>query len=184
MSDHVQNRVHALLHTPALPDLGPGPRAHVQSADTIRTAMEDLKREAGIPERQHQLLTALVLLWHDRLEAAHRIVQEIHDADGSLLHAIMHRREPDYWNSKYWWRHVGGHPVYGPLGATVAERLRREPEAESLAARLVPGGRWDPFAFVDEAQRLASLPEDSPEVTLARELQKLECEAVLQHLTP
>jgi hypothetical protein len=182
MSDHVLNQVSALLHTPALPELGPGPRAHVQSSDTIRTAMEGLKREAGLPDRQHLLLTALVLLWHDQLEAAHRIVQDIDDADGNLLHAIMHRREPDYWNSKYWWRRVGDHPVFDPLGVAVAERLAGEPEPASLAARLVPDRRWDPFVFVDEAQRLASLPEDSSEISLARELQKLEFEAVLEYL--
>lgn len=182
MSDHVQNQVRALMHTPALPELGPGPRAHVQSADTIRTAMEGLKREAGISERQHLLLTALVLLWHDRLEAAHRIVQEIDEADGSLLHAIMHRREPDYWNSKYWWRRVGDHPVFDPLGKAVAERLAGEADSGLLTDRLVPGGRWDPLAFVDEVQRVASLAEDASEVALARELQGLEFKSVLEHL--
>lgn len=185
MSDHLQNQVRALMHTPALPDLGPGPRAHVQSAATVRTSMDELKREAGLPERRHLLLTALVLLWHDRLEAAHRIVQEIEDADGSVLHAIMHRREPDYWNSKYWWRRVGDHPVFGPLGEAALARLSEDADNDnaSLAGRLVPAGRWDPFAFVDEVQQVASLPDDSVEARLARGLQNLEFEAVLEFLT-
>jgi hypothetical protein len=31
------------------------------------------------------------------------------------VHAIMHRREPDPWNSKYWWRRVGAHPCFPEL---------------------------------------------------------------------
>jgi len=35
--------------------------------------------------------------------------------EGSFWHAIMHRREPDASNSKYWWRMVGSHTLFSLL---------------------------------------------------------------------
>jgi hypothetical protein len=57
-------------------------------------------------------------LWlrFDFLDRSHAISQEDESApDRNFWHAIMHRREPDAWNSKYWWRRVGAHPVLKQL---------------------------------------------------------------------
>ena len=61
-------------------------------------------------------LSGLWLL-HDFLDESHAISQDLATAEGSYWHAIMHRREPDAWNSKYWWRRVGKHPVLSRLVA-------------------------------------------------------------------
>ena len=50
-------------------------------------------------------------LLFDFLDESHTISQELHTAEGSYWHAIMHRREQDASNSKYWFRKVGNHPV-------------------------------------------------------------------------
>jgi hypothetical protein len=54
---------------------------------------------------------AAIWLWHDFLDEAHTLSQNIDTPEGSWWHAIMHRREPDASNSKYWFRRVGNHPV-------------------------------------------------------------------------
>src|SRR4051794_8266140 len=54
------------------------------------------------PEAASALLSGL-WLWHDFLDESHGISQSIHSATGSFWHAIMHRREGDFGNSKYWY---------------------------------------------------------------------------------
>ena len=53
-----------------------------------------------------------VWLYHNFLDESHTISQGIHSTSGSYWHGIMHRREPDFPNSKYWFRKVGDHEVF------------------------------------------------------------------------
>jgi hypothetical protein len=69
---------------------------------------------APLPVRDEAMARAcLAGLWlkSDFLDESHRISQEIETPTGSAWHAIMHRREGDFGNSKYWWRRVGKHPA-------------------------------------------------------------------------
>lgn len=61
-----------------------------------------------------KLLAGLWLLAGD-LDASHEYSQAIEDRDGSFWHAIMHRREGDFGNAKYWFRRVGDHAVLRQL---------------------------------------------------------------------
>lgn len=70
-----------------------------------------------------------VWLLHDHLDESHTLSQAISTPEGSFWHGVMHRREGDFGNAKYWFRNVGEHPVY-----------------ELLAERF---GDWDPYDFVD-----------------------------------
>lgn len=100
-------------------------------------------------------LRAGLLQIHDFLDESHQQSQSIEGAGrhaaGDYWHAIMHRREPNYSNSKYWFRRVGQHPIFAPLAKVVSERLRLDEheEAPQWAKRLGVPDRWDPLAFVD-----------------------------------
>lgn len=103
---------------------------------------------------------------HDFLDESHQSSQSIegrglHHA-GDYWHAIMHRREPDYGNSKYWFRHVGSHPVYAEL-APLAWDLAPTIEFERWSSRLWTGRGWDPFAFVDLCE--AAAQSNAPALT-------------------
>jgi hypothetical protein len=69
-----------------------------------------LPRPVRDPKMARACLAGLWLRF-DFLEESHRISQEIDSPTGSFWHAIMHRREGDFGNSKYWWRRVGKHPA-------------------------------------------------------------------------
>ena len=53
-----------------------------------------------------------LLLWNDALDVSHKISQKIDSQTGSYWHGIMHRREPDYSNAKYWFRRAGATPFF------------------------------------------------------------------------
>ena len=49
-------------------------------------------------------------LWYDLnsdWDTAHSIVQQMSDVDAMWIHAYLHRKEPDIWNAKYWYRRAG-----------------------------------------------------------------------------
>jgi hypothetical protein len=97
-----------------------------------------------------QACLAGLWLYHDFLEESHAISQEIHTPSGSFWHGILHRREGDYDNAKYWFRRVGNHPVYTPLRQFAAEAAAGESDADTRF--LLKQAAWDPFRFVDLCQ--------------------------------
>lgn len=85
---------------------------------------KDLSFIQGLP----LALQAGIWLYVDDLNRSHEISQNLETQSGSLWHAIMHRREGDFWNSKYWFRRAKGHPFFDQLS-------------------------FDPSDFVDQVER-------------------------------
>jgi hypothetical protein len=83
---------------------------------------------------------------HDFFEESHGISQDIHTAEGSYFHAILHRREPDADNAAYWFRRVRSHPIFQPL-ARDAAKLAAASDVTG-AAWLTAAGPWDPMRFI------------------------------------
>lgn len=181
MADGLLNEFKRFLDTPEPPGLGCGARERVTPASVLEAKLTELSRSNVLPELQASLLKALCLLWHDHLDAAHRLVQEVDEPDGSLLHAIMHRREGDYWNSKYWFRRAGAHPVLVSLSSRAA-KLLAERDRPDLVKCLLPTGKWDSAAFVDQCQQAVSLEISAPHYQLLCALQGVEFELMLKHL--
>lgn len=107
-----------------------------------------------------------VWLLSDFLDESHTISQGIDTTSGSFWHGIMHRREGDFSNAKYWFRHVGRHPVFEPL----AERAA----ALGMSVR----ESWDPSSFVDACQTAVRSGRD---LDLCLDVQQVEWELLFDY---
>jgi hypothetical protein len=168
-----------LLQSEVSNDLGPGnPQADARSALAKLTAEGAC---APHPVKDTDMARAcLAALWlrHDFLDESHRISQDIENPTGSFWHGIMHRREGDFGNAKYWFRRVGRHPIFEPL-ALYSRELAASGKATPAANDLVGQTDWDPFAFVDLCQR-AQTGDPSLEA-LAKGIQRREWELLFDH---
>lgn len=65
------------------------------------------KSAGSVPEDIPLLLQALLLDAAGDWDSAHRIAQGDDSADGSWVHAYLHRVEGDLGNASYWYRSAG-----------------------------------------------------------------------------
>lgn len=116
-------------YSPALGLLLPEkPRYGLDGATALKTARQTLSEQTrGLTTAQaaenllapqpmvHQEMAELCLagLWLlvEELDQSHAICQRFESPTGSFWHGIMHRREGDAGNSKYWLRRTSGHPA-------------------------------------------------------------------------
>jgi hypothetical protein len=83
------------------PDLGDGPRVEAVAQLLSDDSQDDWW---SIEDGQRRLCMSGLWLLAGDLDRSHTISQGIGSAEGSFWHGIMHRREGDFSNSKYWFR--------------------------------------------------------------------------------
>ena len=91
-------------------------------------ALTSFAQQSGRSTMERCCVSGLWLL-HNFLDHSHKISQSIDQSEGSYWHAIMHRTEGDFGNSKYWYRRAGDHPIFETLG-----------------------DEFDPYDFVDQCE--------------------------------
>jgi hypothetical protein len=167
-----------LLRDPPLQPLGPGQPTAALRAHRHRLTIPTAFAPAAVRDDQAAAAClAGVLLLHDDLDASHRFSQDLDTHEGAYWHGLMHRREPDFWNSKYWFNRVGRHPVFADLAAAAATLAQAEPAP--AAAFLTRGGAWDAAAFVDLCQM--AYEGKVPCEMLCRQIQRCEWELLFAH---
>lgn len=166
-----RGKLEGLLSPPRLNELGPG-----KPNLAVRPKLEELSIEGLFEGRVADRSMAAaclagIWLYHDFLDESHSISQEIDTVEGSYWHGLMHRREPDFGNAKYWFRRVGNHSIEADL-AIDARQLADELGTDSASRFLVSQTAWDSFRFIDLCEAAAS--GQSASTMLCRQIQQRE----------
>jgi hypothetical protein len=159
--------------------VGPG-RPHREAADPLRRLdAETMFGPRRVRDRDMaRACLAGLWLYHDFLEESHTISQGIDTPSGSYWHAILHRREGDFANAKYWFRRVGEHFVFPPLQQATATFASMAP-AEAAAQLLVTQSHWDASRFVDLCESVVR--GRSAAEPLCREIQTCEWQLLFDY---
>jgi hypothetical protein len=152
---------------------------HPEAKQLLQTAEPAalLSRPVQSTNDAEAVLSAL-WLWHDWLDESHRVSQQIHTPTGSFWHAIMHRREGDFSNSKYWYARCEDHPAT-PVMAVQAAAILNPYGADNSLVRIVANG-WNPAALVDLVEQVHRRPQD-PRHPAAVSLHQLEWRVLFDH---
>ncbi len=160
----------ALYHLECLDSLKPSDVPDAVQLELVRGAsMTDLAGEAGLEERA-RLVRALLLWAHGDLTGAHRLAQ---DASGDLaayLHGMIHRREQDFENARYWFGRAGVLPFFAEVqrqGAAVSEDVAKQLN-------------WDPYLFTTLCER--SKHGARTPMRMLVDLQKIEFRTMLDYV--
>ena len=117
-----------------------------------------------------RLIRAGLFYAYDALEESHRIVQEIGNNHASYWHGMLHRREGDFENARYWFRRTGKLGVFPEMHSRAAE-------VSALMGRQMD---WDPYVLVGQCEQ-ARFGGDVNQKELVA-LQRIEFEVMFDHL--
>jgi hypothetical protein len=167
------------LRTDTLADLGPVSRLGTLTASQISDLVTAHIKTHSLGSIEGRLLESLGLLWHDHLDLSHQISQEIKTVEGSYVHGMMHRREPDYWNSKYWFRNAGALTTAAKIGEQIHAVLGADNSTSK--AVVTENALYSPSNFVDACE---SASTNSSEPSDLKKIQEIEFEVLIDHLHP
>jgi hypothetical protein len=170
----------SLLETPEPPHITVKPRPGTLPIDQINPQVDAIFATSEAPRFTRELSRAAVLLWHDHFDASHEIVQDIENQDASLLHGILHRRQPDFMNARYWFRRVGQHPSFECVVGKIKITLLTA-GVDVVAKQIAPNDKWDPLRFVDFLEDSIRRQDDHYD-NLLRQIQAAEIHCYLQAL--
>ncbi len=93
--------------------------------------LEDFKSTLTSSTLPDSMSASLQAMWYDGKgdwEKAHIIAQDLHNIEGSWVHAYLHRKEGDQGNAAYWY-HRANQPVC---------KTSLKEEWESIVSALLP----------------------------------------------
>ena len=170
-----------IIETAKLPDLAnrrANPSLNSQITAWIQANRSASARNSSSPEKVDLILAGLWLLEGD-LDASHERSQKWETPTGSYWHAIMHRREGDFGNSKYWYRRIKKHPAAQHFQELLQSQNLYPEHTKELS------GKKDLLAFleswVDLNQQTIRNPNDSTRVSAVTELAWLEWQILMYH---
>ena len=166
-----------LINLERVNELGPG-KENIALLEKIQSVNLDTAFDTKKVSDKNSAEACISAIWllHDFLDKSHQISQSIPTPTGSFWHGIMHRREGDFWNSKYWFRQVGNHSIFSRLNSEVRQLLKST-DLKGLKL-LDQQSIWDPFLFVDLVQKY--IGTGGKEEVVLRQIQHLEWQLLFE----
>lgn len=131
-----------------------------------------------------QAIKSGLLLWNDALDESHEISQTLANETGSYWHGLMHRREPDYSNSKYWFGRVGDHPIFPSLrdrALSLSKEIENPSDSLSQVIHTIESeDNWNSFQFVDWCESAENDPT-SDSTAFLKQIQAEEIKLLLAY---
>ena len=137
----------------------------IREADDAAIAGEHTIKDAAA----FALVRGGLLYAVDALDPAHRIFQEISNDLGSYWHGMMHRREADFDNARYWFRRAGSLPFFNALHGAAAE----------VSSDMARQSSWDPYLFTGQCEQARFGAEEL--VSEMAKLQRVEFEVLFDY---
>jgi hypothetical protein len=139
---------------------------------------EQLLDSPVVRPSEAEALLAGLWLWHDALDRSHTISQSIETETGSFWHAILHRREGDFFNAKYWYARCRNHPALARIPKRAEAEVEHKPDLLAFD-RVLRGGSWDGSAFVDLVEDVHR-DENDPRRSAVVRLQRIEWQVLFE----
>lgn len=172
--------VHAIASSPSnyqeLVVCGPTPDSATKLLDGVTP-----EQLLTLPVKNSDDASALLAgawLWLDGLHECHAIAQDLIGPTGAFWHAIMHRREGDFSNARYWYGRCQDHRARRLVSAMAMDVVGRHTRDKSILK--IVAGEYNPEALVDLVQSVHQHPDD-PRRGSAVRLQQVEWEALFYH---
>jgi hypothetical protein len=105
----------------------------------------------------------------DAIDEAHKIFQDSPGDLGSYWHGMMHRREGDFDNARYWFRRAGRLPFFDTLHRAASEH------SPDMARQ----SNWDPYLFTGQCEQARFGEPDGLKESAA--LQRIEFEGLFHY---
>lgn len=111
----------------------------------VRGASDEFIFGGQVPQAPNvaKLIRGGLLNALDAIDEAHRIFQDDSSDLGAYWHGIMHRREGDFDNARYWFRRAGSLPWF-------AECHR---EAANISADVAKQSNWDAYLMTGQCEQ-------------------------------
>ena len=129
-----------LLHERTLDEPLPKEPTDYELVIRLREA-DDARIFGGLPLRPSApvaLVRAGLFYYHNALEDSHKQAATLDGDIASYWHGMVHRREGDFENARYWMRRAGEQPVFQEM----------QGRASDASPHMSRQSNWDPFLFI------------------------------------
>jgi|SRR5579859_3103800 len=144
------------------------------------------EKDSGLKSSQaFPFLQSALYIYFDCFDEAHQVAQDHEGVTGNWLHAVLHRREPDAGNSKYWYTRVDlPGEVSQDLAQEALKYLGGTPmrELEAFHRKLSKSKEWEPKTFVDLCEQARKGNDSGPLTRALADIQKAEWTGLLKFI--